>query len=187
MTLYTRFKIPDKARRSWFSWIWRLGPSAPLIDYTPAPLRAEEVVGRSVIQCVCHAGTYGMGGPGFFAMELERDRQWLVIAIWGAGDWILVEDRLVSDSFHAQHGRPAPWIHGGVDELTPLLSAAAIERVFVGQHQLKVGFTGGISMVIDPSPARRPIYEGSGEARAFEPDDDLRRSVFLAPTLELWI
>ena len=40
---------------------------------------------------------------------------------------------------------------------------------------------------IDADPATRPVFAGNKHPRAFAPDDDLRRAVFLSPTTELWV
>ncbi|WP_217356575.1 hypothetical protein [Ruegeria atlantica] len=48
-------------------------------------------------------------------------------------------------------------------------------------------FDNGMALKIDQSAEKRPISNGSKKPREFLPDDDLRRSVFLAPTSELWV
>jgi hypothetical protein len=59
--------------------------------------RPELVEGRQVLGFIPYAGTYGMGGPGFFALQLAagngRPTEWLVCMLWGAGNRMLVNRR----------------------------------------------------------------------------------------------
>ena len=94
-----------------------LGPSAKLIDFKPSPVEPNDLIGRHVEEIVPYAGTYGMGGPGFFALRL--DREWLIIAVWSADNWLIVDGRAVGDAFYDNYGRQAPWISEDGDELSP--------------------------------------------------------------------
>ena len=99
-SLRYKFKIPD-ASKPLVGDLPPWGPWCELIDFQPAALAAEMVVGRTVEQICTHVGTYGMGGPGFFGLRLGSE--WLVIAIWGGfvdrdqrpnrSGWILGHER----------------------------------------------------------------------------------------------
>jgi hypothetical protein len=142
------------------------------------------VVGRTVDEICTHVGTYGMGGPGFFGLRLGDE--WLVIAIWGAASWVQVDGRIVEDVFWDTNGWPRPWITNEGDELSRLLVGQHITSFELAEHSLTVGI-GGRTLSISESPEGRPMLEGSKEPRSFEPGDDLRKAVFLSPTIEIWV
>lgn len=139
----------------------------------------------AVEQVSHHVGTYGMGGPGFFGLRLG-DR-WLVVALWGAADWMLAQGRLVGDVFYDVEGGPQAWIGSDFDELSPRILGRLLSALEVQPHSLRIVFDDGFEIVIDPNPESRPILYGSKEPRAFAPEEDLRKSVFLAPTDVLWV
>src|SRR5215475_8737383 len=85
-----------------------LDPSGRLQLFAPPPISAEQVIGRTVDEICPRVGTYGTGGPGFFGLRLGSE--WLVIAVSGAGEWMVSQGRCVEDSFHDNYGRPRPWI-----------------------------------------------------------------------------
>lgn len=57
------------------------GPSAELVEFKPEPVSENDLAGRRVDEVTTNAGTYGMGGPGFFGIRLGEQ-------IWGAGEWL---------------------------------------------------------------------------------------------------
>lgn len=103
----------------WMEWFWAQPPLSarvlrpteggnilyPKIDrHSNRPGRLRDlsearVVGRRVLQWSSHRGTYGMGGPGFFGLELEakddHPQEWLVLTIWGAASWLLLDGRWI--------------------------------------------------------------------------------------------
>ena len=182
-SLRYEFKIPDPSRPlSGDVPPW--GPTCELIDFQPAALAAEMVVGRSVDQICTHVGSYGMGGPGFFGLRLGDE--WLVIAIWGAESWIEINGRIVQDGFWDTNERPRPWITDEEDELTEVLIGQPITAFEVAKYSLMFCI-GELTLSIAESPEGRPILQGNKQRRSFEPADDLRKAVFLSPTIELWV
>ncbi|MEM7057727.1 MAG: hypothetical protein AAF557_09090 [Pseudomonadota bacterium] len=177
-----KYEIPDPKRPVSGA---DTGPTGELVPFTPDPLDATSVVGCRIDEASSIVGTYGMGGPGFLGFRLDQD--WLVIAIWGAGEWTLVNGKLVTDIFHDQYDRPIPWISEDNDDLSPLIVGQMISDISVEPRSLRILFSNSALLEIDESPDRRPIMEGSKEPRAFKFDDDLRRAVFLAPTTEIWV
>jgi hypothetical protein len=179
------YQIPDperpvpRAERGW------CGPSGELISFRPEPLDPIAVAGRRVDELVRCAGTYGMGGPGFVALRLASE--WLVIAIWGAAEWITCRGRLMEDDFWEEERRPRPWITDDADELSPMIEGGVIETTKIARHHLRITFDRGCDITIDESPDSRPEHPGPGGPRAFGESDDLRKAVFLAPTTEIWV
>lgn len=127
-----------------------------------------------------------MGGPGFLALELEE--AWLVVALWGAASWTTCQGRLVEDMFWKDEGRPRPWIdEESGDALGPKIVGQIVKSVDVTRTSLRIALSGGYDLTIAEDPATRPIFAGNKQPRAFAPDDDLSRAVFLSPTIELWV
>lgn len=179
--LYTQFEIPDPdvaIEGAIF------GPSGELRPYRPSPVDPGAVQGMAIHGWDI-AGTYGMGGPGFFALRL--DAGWLVVALWGAMDWMTAEGRLLSDMFHADAGRSLPWVSEQGDWLAPRLEGRRLATLEIGRQTLRIALDDGFDIRIEEDPAGRPAFAGNGEPRAFAPEDDLRASVFVSPTTELWI
>lgn len=177
-----RFEIPDPAlpKRE------REGsaPSQPLVPFHPALL--PDVVGRRVEAASIYAGTYGMGGAGFFGLKLDGG-EWLVVALRGAASWMEAGGRLVEDFFWQDHRRTRPWITDDSDELGGRVTGRRIAWVSVTAHALRIELDDGFTLAIEEDASKRPIFEGSKEPRAFALDDDLRGNVFLAPTDEIWV
>lgn len=182
--LMTTFKIPagqpisDEEQSD-------IGPSAELVDFKPAPVSENDLVGRGVDEITTHAGSYGMGGPGFFGIRLGE--QWLIVSIWGAGEWLNLGGRRVMDSYHERHGTPVPWISTKGDELSPLLVGRKITSLSITKTTMALGFSDDVFLRIEDESTSRPIFEGTKQERAFEVADDLRSAVFLSPTPEIWV
>lgn len=182
--LYTRFEIgagapiPEDDQGPF-------GPVAELIPFQPERLTTQQVAGRRIDEVSFHLGTYGMGTPAFFGLRLGAD--WLVVALWGASGWIVAENRHIWDSHYLRNGSPRPWVDGSDDEFSARVIGRAIASAEVHATSMELILDDGFAIRIDPDPATRPIFEGSREPRAFEPDDDLRKSVFLCPTDDLWV
>lgn len=179
--LFTQFDIPDPSQPTEDN---AIGPSGQLVAFSPSPASAQDVIGKEVTRVSDHVGTYGMGGPGFFGLQLGD--QWLVVAMWGAGDWMTSDGRLVTDFFYDSRDRTRPWIHGEFDELSPLIVGQTITSFDVRPHSMEIVFSNGVELTIEENASVRPHYEGNGLPRQFKPEQDLRNSVFLSPTDELW-
>src|SRR5262245_29694884 len=87
-----------------------MGPSGKLVPFRPRMLDSSRVIGREILGWIPYAGSYGMGGPGFVAFNLGDE--WLIVAIWGAGDWMRFDDRLLADIFADKHERQRGWTCG---------------------------------------------------------------------------
>ena len=58
---------------------------------------SDNVEGRRVLEVAYNGGSYGMGGCGFFGLQLEnqgrRRTEWLVCTLWAADHWMVVNGR----------------------------------------------------------------------------------------------
>jgi len=169
-----------------------LGPSGRLQPFVPLPLSAEQVIGRTVEEICPSVGTYGTGSPGFFGLRLGSE--WLVVAVSLAGEWMVSQGRCVEDSYHDNYGRPRPWLADWLadesDELSAQLVGQRIRSIDVRHHSLRIVFENEVDLTIEETSDHRPLFEGidgTKRLRQFADDDDLRRAVFLAPTIEIWV
>ena len=90
----------------------------------------SEIVGRKILEVTTSLGTYGMGGAGFFGLLLDNS-EFLTYAVWGAGDYVLINDRVVECYSNLYH-KTKPWIsnYGGDetwDYLTEILVGSTIK------------------------------------------------------------
>lgn len=159
------------------------GPSGRLVRFRPELLDPKKVIGREIAGWTPYAGTYGMGGPGFVGFDLNG--AWLIIAIWGAGDWIRLDGRLLTDAFSSKHGREPGWTSESEEVWRRLFTGRRFVDFKVERTSLEARLDDGRVLSISDDAADRPPYEGNGKAREIGPDDDLRRVVFLAPTPEI--
>jgi len=185
-TIVYKYDIPDPLRpipQNKDNW----GPSGHLIPFTPVPVSAEQIVGRMIDDISPHIGTYGMGGPGFFGLRLGPE--WLVIAIWGAGEWIEARGRYLEDLDYREYGRSSPWLPGHGEpangELEKHIVGQKVRSIEVRRVSLRIVLDNEFDLTIEESPDRRPL--SGGAKMKFTEDDDLRKAVFLAPTDEIWV
>ena len=184
-SLGSEFEIPDPSQPIPEDEREVVGPSGHLIPFVPKALSSDQVIGRTVNEILTHVGTYGMGGPGYFGLRLGEE--WLVIAIWGASEWIEVDGILIQDHFFDNYGRSRPWITEDADNLSPKLAGSKVTSLELMQRYMRISFSNGMSLVIDESAKDRPILEGTKRPREFLADDDLRKAVFMSPTTEIWV
>jgi hypothetical protein len=94
----------------------------------------SRVVNRTVLSWSPVLGSYGMGGPGFFGLNLEAagnfPREWLVLTLWSACSWLLLDGKWI-DAHPRYHplGLPLYIDYGGEsdrDEVTAMLVGGTI-------------------------------------------------------------
>ncbi len=162
-----------------------MGPSGPLKPFVPEPLDPSRVIDREIDEWIPYAGTYGMGGPGFLGFRLGDD--WMIVAIWGAGAWFRLGGRLLEDMFWEKHERSMPWQADPNLDFGNLFVGRRFTELEVTRDSVTARLDNGQLLTLSPDPGDRPHWEGSGEPRSVGPNDDLRQTIFLAPTPELWI
>jgi hypothetical protein len=119
-----------------------------------------------------------MGGPGFFELLLDSSRSFspehLVLTLWGAADWLLLDGRWVS-AHPNQYARQRPMYsafveQGRWDEVSPVLVGAVLKSAVVEDDQSKFSFDrlGAEHLLELPRDTNRlPIHEGSQEQRSW--------------------
>lgn len=179
------YEIPDSDHLFPPEEVGPMGPSGPLRAFVPEPLDSSNVTDRIIEEWTPTAGTYGMGGPGFLGFRLGSE--WLIFAIWGAGDWFRLNGRLLTDMFWEKRGRPIPWEEDANVDFGNLFVRRHFTELDVERDSITATLDNGQVLKLSPDASDRPYFEGSGEPRLVEAEDDLRTLVFIAPTLELWV
>lgn len=157
--------------------------------YTLVERGASSLVGVRVEGYHPTLGTYGMGGPGFFGLLLAPhgevdEREYLVAAVWGAGEYLLLDGRVVEchpDYYASYH----PWIRDeprggdagqgeeerGADELEAVLVGASIGAAAIEDDWLRISLVqGGIEHVLEfvkQDPRQPPLSRGQPRKAAF--------------------
>ncbi len=70
--------------------------------------KKKETIGLVVLELTTHLGNYGMGGAGFFGLLLSN-KHYLTFAAWSAGEYVIINDRVVecNSKFYK---KTKPWI-----------------------------------------------------------------------------
>ncbi|MGD9678330.1 MAG: hypothetical protein AB7V16_08305 [Vulcanibacillus sp.] len=57
----------------------------------------ERLIGCEIIDLCPFLGSYGMGGPGYFGFKfkVQNDFMWLVVCIWNAEGYMMLDDRVL--------------------------------------------------------------------------------------------
>jgi len=162
-----------------------MGAPGRLVSFKPPPLDPTKVIGREIVGWIPYAGMYGMGGPGFVGFNLKDE--WLVVAVWGAAEWMRLDGRLLQDIFSEKYGRDPGWNSEPEEVWQNLFTGRRFAEFSVERTSLRARLDDGRPLLISDDPNDRPLLEGNGNPREIGADDDLRRVVFLAPTAEIWV
>lgn len=121
-----------------------------MIPQTVKEIGEDYLLGSRVAGFSTHLGTYGMGGPGFFGLLLEKGaiRQYIVYAVWASGQYILLDGRVIEChlSYNQSH---RPWLSNWVgeseeeqwDELTNNIMGSLVTAVRLTDDELELELT----------------------------------------------
>jgi|LSQX01.1.fsa_nt_gb hypothetical protein len=62
----------------------------------------EHLIGCEIIDLCPFIGSYGMGGPGYFGfkVKVQNNFMWLVVCIWNAEGYMMLDDRVFCTAKH---------------------------------------------------------------------------------------
>ncbi|MEA2574275.1 MAG: hypothetical protein QOH93_1573 [Chloroflexia bacterium] len=151
---------------------WRRGPRPKALRW----VGVKRIVGRRIVTWKNYLGSYGMGGPGFFGLELAAKgrypREWLVLTLWGAGGWLLLDGHWIEahpNQYHVQcplfsnFGDDEDW-----DDLTTRIAGAEIIEAGISDYSSKLVLRkGGEERILElPEDTNRlSIWGGSLEPK----------------------
>jgi hypothetical protein len=178
--LKARVLRPDKERGIVYAWHGRHRERPPRLR----DAGVGRCLGRKVLKWNAMLGSYGMGGPGFFGMRLEKSQEfpeeWFTLTVWGAGDWLLVNGRWVTS--HPRYYDIQKPLYLAVDGryqdgVAPLLVGAVIESVQLEPTQIVLTLMKGIEKTTVTLPKNTdllPKLAGIDQPRAWKPGEDVR-------------
>jgi len=143
----------------------RRSPTTPLRQYGPARL-----LGRAVVDSSRSLGSYGMGGAGLFGLELaadgDRPREWVVLSLWGADNWLHLDGKIMDANAHGRHNRDMPEWGPGDEAVRRVLVGRRITAVAMESDHCRLTF-GDDEHVLElrQDPAARPLFAGTGQQR----------------------
>jgi hypothetical protein len=154
--------------------------------YTLVERGASSIIGVRVEGYHASLGDYGMGGPGFFGLLLPAhgtvaDREYLVAAVWGAEEYLLLDGRLIG-CHPNDYAVYRPWLRdepqagegeeeGRADDLETVLVGATIGAVEVEDDRVRISLVQrGIEHVLEfvkQDPRQPPRGNGEPHKAAF--------------------
>ena len=157
-------------------------------DQRPIRLRdagMERCLGREVLEWSANRGSYGMGGPGFFGLRLKSNgkypEEWFTLTLWGAADWLLLNDRWVSahpryyhiqEPLYSNFGEDQTW-----DEVTTLIEGALLEEMEVDSDHFVLTLCKGsvrVCLQLPQHTDRLPRFGGTDRARSWNPAEEVQ-------------
>lgn len=154
-----------------------------LEPFIPETLSPDDVVGRTIVEVEDRCGTYGMGGAAMLALRLDGERrtshpqqdtegEWLVIAIWSADNHLMLEDGEWKELAKSKDWKEK-------------LLGKKILGIFVEKDDLRIVLDGKLRLFLDPTHRGDLICDVDDDNES--KPADLRKAVFLSPTVYLWI
>jgi len=143
-------------------------------------LGVERIPGRDVVAWSASLGSYGMGGPGFFGLQLSSSpafpQEWLVLTLWAADNWLLFDGQWVAahpNQYQLQ--RPLVSYFGGDEEWDDLseklLNSTVVSAEIVddmSRIHLEKGSVGHL-LEIPQVTSLLPLYGGALTPRTWSP------------------
>ena len=180
-----RLLRPDEENQIVYGWVGR---------HRQRPIRLrdagkERCVGRKVLKWSANLGSYGMGGPGFFGLRLQRTEQypeeWLALTLWGATDWLLLNDRWFSA--HPRYYQEQKPLYGNFppehswDEVTPHLTGTTVDKITVGRDCFS------LHLVSERNQTHLSLPADTGKLPKLGGDDKYRRWQSDESPLDAWV
>lgn len=154
-------------------------PNKGIIPPTIKKTGINRILGRKVLDVAQYLGSYGMGGPGFFGIQMEKSKkhpeEWLVLRLWGAADWLHFNGRIMECSPKQEK----KWKPFGTGNVRIILFGNSIKSATINTKSCIFRFLNGHTLELKKNPKSRPVYGGSGGIRAFYKNDDLRQAWIL--------
>ncbi|PCJ58188.1 MAG: hypothetical protein COA79_14305 [Planctomycetota bacterium] len=143
----------------------------------------DRIIGREIIEYSGCKGTYGMGGPGFVGFRLDKTadykKEWLILTLWGATDWLLYDSRWVSahpNQYEVQ--RPLIGIGDEVwDEFTEKVIGAKILEIDFCENssKLTLGTNDDKNILEIPEDVSLlPKYGGTLQSKLWDGEDQMK-------------
>lgn len=134
---YTEIGLPEGDEEAYMLY-GEIKKNEQLIFNRPTLLKQvhkKDIIGLEIINFNSHLGNYGMGGAGFFGLQLSND-EYLTYAVWGAGDYVIIDNNVVTCDPDL-YNKTKPWTSNYGDDktwnfLTEYISGGKITNYEIG-------------------------------------------------------
>jgi hypothetical protein len=147
----------------------------PVKGRTPPTIKKtgiNRILNRKILDVVQYLGSYGMGGPGFFGIKLEKlkkyPEEWLVLRIWGGTNWLHFNGSIIEC-----HPDQKIWKPYGAENVKIILLANSIKSAVIRTKSCVFKFQNGPILELKRDPKTRPVYWGNKESRILSKNDNL--------------
>ena len=167
------------------------GKRIPLLAKKGGP---NHVIGRTIIDANPYLGSYGMGGPGFFGMKLEKKgrfrEEWLVITMWGADQWLLFDGKWLDchsdrfDSAKCIFPNYEGYFHKVMERVKMLFLGLTISDLKIRKKSFKMTLIklGNIHFLELPNDLSKLPKYGNNTDREWYPNDKMETAFLISPT-----
>jgi hypothetical protein len=169
-------------------------------EYVPETMREVDIIritDRWVRGWSANLGSYGMGGPGFFGLKLadtgDYPEEWLVLRLWGACNWLLLDGQWVEAHPNQYHIQEPLYSNYGGDEdwdhMAERVVGSQITDVVIQQYYSKIVLALGLEkymLEIPQDTSLLSLYGGTMEPRVWNPDED-QRDAWIISHGDLWV
>jgi len=171
--LIKTWEIPENWEGSPFEWSSFELPDKGVTPPTLKKTGITRILNRRVLDVCGYLGSYGMGGPGFFGIKLEKSKkhseEWLVLRLWGASDWLHFNGRIIE----CHPNQEIIWKPYKIDNVKVILLDNSIMSAVVKAKSCIFKFQNGHVLELKYNPKTRPVYGGNGAPRVLNKGDDL--------------
>lgn len=166
---------------------FKTGKTLPKLMDKGGPKRIE---GRKIVSASPFMGSYGMGGPGFFGLELEKKgrypKEWLVLTMWGADQWLRVNNKWLN--CHPDFWNPGQCYFPTYEpdkcenRINELFKGRIINKFVIGPKWFKLAFDKSPLVLELPSDLSVLPPHGNGQRRQWCIGEKMEDGFILSPT-----
>ena len=151
------------------------------------------LVGGRVLRVCCQLGSYGMGGPGFVGVKVRGSDAsvcWLVVAVWGAAEWLTVDGSPCCEGYFEDERELMEKEQGRALPSLLELKGSVIDAIEVNGREFLLDLSAGgsthqLRLLADSSSL--PVFRGSKEPRIMQQDEDIRDAIIVSRRANLWL
>ena len=152
----------------------------------------ERVLDRTIRGWTSCDGTYGMGGPGFFSLELEKHKAYrkerLCLCLWGATEWLLIDGNWFAsppNQYDQQTPQFSNYAGESWDYISDRIVGEKIEKFELNRNSFKLILGNSVCIELPEDTTKLSVHGGSMEQRIWCESEDVLDAWVLV-TGDLW-